>query len=297
MIIVRPLLLASALAKGGGFNALNRTTLGRLGAHQETPITDVSTAFNTGDWTAAAGITVATSSGRLRLLSGSTNIFARHARYTTLGARADAMLQYLATARTAGATMGGSLRVSSDNDPPNDYVLSSFPTGFTGDLGIFDVTDGIVDASSVTGSQNLSMQQRVTISVQGGYTPKAYFHGPAIEHELAGGTGQTTGHAALYYSSGSSNNLDYGGFWLMASRFLTVLGPAGDGWKAELRDAGSGLLATATASGGIAAVDVFTARVIFPNAVTLQIRDLSDTLLLSAAPAERLWGGDVWSIT
>lgn len=296
MIVLRPLLLAAPLGRGG-FNALNRATLGRLASHSSSPITNVETAFNTGDWTAPSGNTISLNTGRLRISAAGTNVFLRHTRYTAIAARADAMLQYLTSQNTTGASMGGGLRVGATPDPPDDFVMASFPLGFTDAYGISDWTDGIEDQTDETATTGLSQPQRVTLSVQDGVNPQAYFHGPGVEHTLGGGTAQTSGHASLYYSSGAANNLDYQEFYLMSNRYLTVNGPTTNNWKAELRNAGASLLATANASGGVATIDTFAARIAFPDAVTLQIRNLSDNLLLSATPTERLWGGDVWNIT
>lgn len=273
---------------------LFRKTLGRLAAYQDTPVGNVSQPFQATDWIAPTGCTVSLSSNRLRL-SAAAAATIREFRHVGIGSRADVYLQTVHAARTTGAGGGLVARCNTIADPDTS-IQYRVPGGFSGTEGLYEQIAGTdVQAAQTTGI-NRSLPQRYSMFVAG-TEAKAYIHTPNVERSLSGLT-LTAGDVGLYYSSGGgANNLDYSAFFAMRSHILRVEGPSSLGFTVQLLNSSNTVLASAVSSAGVALVDVFAARVLFPDATQIRVLRTSDsTVLVTRAPAAAVWGGDVWEL-
>jgi hypothetical protein len=267
---------------------------GRLAAHQSSPIDGVSEAFKVEDWTPRSGVTVSISGGNLRFAGGSS-ITSRANRFTKIAARSDMFIQATLQARATGGTMGifGRTSAADVSGVADDWIQATISTGFSGPRAMVEKEGGTTIQSNNSANDNESVPYRVSLKCFG-TDAAAYFHGDSEERALSGLGLTEAGWAALCYSSGSANTMDYANFFLMTSHLVTVRGP-NTTWRARVKNAGGTVLAEADAVAGVAQVDLFAARVTFPDATRIEIYDpVGATVLCSFDPGARVWGGDEW---
>jgi hypothetical protein len=275
---------------------LTRNTLGRLAAFAATPVTDVSEAFDTADWAGTTGATLSLSSGRLRV-SHAAAAASRQVNLTALAAQDDVFVQGIWFSRSGGGGSGGIVARSQSAAIPDNGIVMLAPNGFSGDRALREREAGATTQQDATASVNDSLPTRHSLWVRDDIA-SAFAHGPATAYALAGLGIPTPGLIGVFHSSGSAATFDFSEFYAMTDAVLRVSGPEWFRWRAVLVSAGGTELATATSVAGLAEVDCFAARVLFPTAVKLEIRRLDDdTLLIDDTPDETLWGGDVWEIT
>jgi hypothetical protein len=274
--------------------SLERITLGRLAAHSTTLIDGVTERFRAQDWTPRSGVSVSVVSNGIRF-SGGAGVNSRANRYTRVAARSDMFIQATAQARTTGGTMGVFGRTSSADASgvADDWIQATIATGFSSARTIVEREGATTIQSNPGASADLGVPYRLSLKCFG-TDAAVYFHGNSEERALSGLGLTEAGWAALCYSSGSANNMDYSNFFLMSSHLITVRGPAGN-WRARVKNGAGTVLAQAVSVAGVASVDMFAARVLFPDATRIEIYD-DDTasVVVSFDPASRVWGGDEW---
>jgi hypothetical protein len=275
--------------------SLERITLGRIAAFSSSPTDGVTERFRPQDWDPATGITVALSSSNLRFSAGS-GLSRRWNRFVGVPdeeIRADAFVQCVWVAKSTGGGAGPGLRF--DNQAiPGAGVGLQVPSGFSGTETLVesDATPSTVQQVA-TSSIDRTLPERLSLMLSG-TDAKSYNHDAAQERTLSG-VAVADGAACLYYSSGgSANAIDYSQFYYMRSHVLRVVGPAGN-WRARVKNGAGTVLAEALSSSGVASVDLFAARINFPDATRLEVYD-DDTasVIVSIDPGARLWGGDEW---
>lgn len=274
--------------------SLDRITLGRIAAFSSAPVDGVSERFRPGDWDAPSAITVAISSNNLRLSAGSP-VAAQNIRFIGHpdAIRADAFVQTVWVAKSTGGGGGPIVRMN-DAANPDDFIELRVTSGFSGTETLIEVDNGSTVQEVQNSGIDRALPERLSLYASG-TEAKSYNHDATQERTLSGLTVVAAGAAGLYYSSGgAANALDYSQFYLMRSHLVTVRGPAGN-WTARVKNAGGSVLASAASSSGVAQVDLFAARVNFPDATRIEIYD-NDTasVVVSFDPATRVWGGDEW---
>lgn len=281
--------------------SLTRGTLGRLGAHEETPQSGISTGFATGDFTAPTNITLSITSGRLRAVLNAAGT-SRGVPYTALADRADVFLQSVWSATGAETQRAGFIARATTQALPVDMIYSRMPNqSASGGNRLIETTEFVASAAVQTDTDSPhtpTLPQRLSTGVVG-TDAFSYAHGPAIAQALAGVGLVSSGRCGFIVShdGGSGTRaFEWTAFYVMRSHLVTVNGPTATGWEARIKDAGGVVLASAAAAAGVATVDLFAARVLFPLAVTLEIYDTVGAAVLGTiTPAETVWGGDVWT--
>jgi len=269
---------------------------GFLAGYSDTPVSAVSVAFDTGDWTTSTGITVSLSSSRLRTES---TTFAGVVRNTTLGDRSAWLVQQKSRITAPGgwgSSMGPCARIETVT-APNDFVRSIRSAGTLTTDKLQEVVAGSEAAadsdSPITKSLDTGYWFSLATAASGA---QAYDHATAATQtiNLTGGT--YVGRAGFYHAgTATEQKTDHEEWFAATSRYLTVNGPTAT-WRARVLDSGDSVLAYADAAAGVATVDMLS--VIMLNAVAIDIYDTdTSAVIIEAVPASRVWGGDTWTYT
>jgi hypothetical protein len=274
---------------------LKRLTLGRLRACSTTLTDGVTERFRTEEWDPATNISVSLSGGNLRFSAGSAQT-RRFNRFTghPEAIRADMFVQCVWVAKSTGGG-GGPICRSDDQAVPGAGVALQVPSGFSGTETTveYDASAAVVQQDADAGRDRVLPERLSLYTV--GTEAKSYNHDSTEEKTLSGLT-VASGAAALYYSSGgAANAIDYSQFYLMRSHLVRVVGPSTGNWRARVKNGAGTVLAFADHSAGVAEVDLFAARVNFPDPTRIEIYDNDTaTVLVSFDPHTRIWGGDEW---
>lgn len=289
--------------------ALTRDTLGRLSAYSDNPIAGVSDAFDTADWTPQTNLALSISTGRLRLTSN----HASSSRYATENASAGGVNGYVqmvwAAVSSAIRRMGIVMRAPAASGTSFasmvfGRVAGSGNTAGTNEFGqvqeLSGAGAGVQNVTSSPTSSEGNPPRRVHLRVAAGIA-RLRSTAPEVIVTLPDALAVASGYAGIITSTDgptSGQTSDVGEWYRTASSVITVQAAMASGWYFRLVGAGAVVLATsAEAAGGVATIDFETAGVNYPEALTLEVRAIgTDALLVPAVtPAERLWGGDVWT--
>jgi hypothetical protein len=182
-----------------------------------------------------------------------------------------------------------------------DGVWMGLPPGFNGPLGIREINNSSDIAANTITTNLLAVNNQYRASL---YTDAQsgsfghYFGGFGLPASSSyalvltrDGTGVYSGSVGLIHSRGAAGTTRYSEFYAMTSRYITVSGLPPSA-SVQVRKSVGTVLSSATASSGIAKIDMLT--VVFPTATEIRILDSGSNVLITESPMERVWGGDTW---
>jgi hypothetical protein len=296
--------------------SLSRTTLGRLAATAQTiwVVSGINTAFSVSEWTGYSGTGTVTLSVVSDILRATLNAGSgyRGAFYNALALPVDhCIISYLRTQTTGG--FGGACARTDNASPQLDLILAGAPLGYSGTWGVAEILAGADINNSVSSTSNRTRtlpSQHILWARNNDATYRGISGGGTgladVTLSIAGLNAGTNGlYGGIYTGSSSSNVFDFEAWLAMRSAILRVEGPNSGTWVIRLRNSSGTLIYTSpTHSGGVVEINAQTEfSTLFSNGLPLmaQIEAYEPATLSVIAgpevPSERLWGGDIWTLS
>jgi hypothetical protein len=276
------------------YEPLARLTAGLGVAYSDPVVSGVTTAFDDTDFVATTG-SLTTSFGGLRwdrdAVSGAVNVYEAGESDTANGF----IQATFSDADNGTETCGVGLRMNTGAPSTVTAVVQRGGPATAPTFGLIEYSNNSVLQSDLTAESAWTLPARNMVYVSG--TEARGYDFQANNEATLSGLTLTTGRRGLFFDGGSSAAYRVASaYYRMSSHLLTVNGPTNDIWKVSIRDGSNVEVATATAVSGVASVDLFAARVEFPEAVSVHILAVSDDspLVTALSPAGRVWGGDVY---
>lgn len=277
-----------------------RTQLGRIVAMQSASIANVSTLFNVSLFQTSSTTTLTTSSNNL-VISFPSGAFSTVTNFVASGSFDDMYVQMRSNNRTGQVVVGPTVNGSGSLVASSSYAELRVPNGFVGTISLAEYVSGSSRQSVSHGSTlNVNIPQRMFISKVGSTIRSWTSASNAnVAQTLVTSSILPAGMPGIVYaknnaSAASTTITDY---IAMRSDVIRVQANLPISFGVRLRNGAGTLLMETYATGGLARVDTFTGRVIYPDVTRMEIISPSGSVLHTIEPTERIWGGDIWNIT
>lgn len=287
---------SGALAIPTTVGALSRTSSGLLARYIAGDATDP---FDAGDWTTSVGTLSLDGSGNLQitgLAQGNTpQIY-----HNSLGAFGEVLL--FATVRFSNLPPSAIVEIglaAHMEDPAGSAVVARFfrDSSLTSDEFI-----GLLEGGATTDQTEIDPVENNYTTFTGvalhvdGQDKEMYDQAEGLTHQITG-EADSSGLIGMYCRRGPANDItawQWGSWFAFSGRNVTVTGlPIGS--TVEILDAADSVLASGSASGGSAVIDMI--QEVWPGPVKVRVKNSGGTAIATLEPSDGVWGGDTYAFT